>query len=237
MKKIIFMLVLLLTVTSTVIAADAIYLKNGKTYYGKITDIGEKTITIKTKLGKLTYPWKVLKIKTIKKYNPSMYEVLRQEKIKEFEEKKKKLGLVKYEKNGKIKWVLPKVKEELEMKDKGMELFEDEWMPTNKIALIKFEREMKSAGKAKYKGKWYTSEELADVKATEINKGLKEGMTAKEVKEKWGDPSTVKKSQSFQSKKAEMWFYDHEETETEDRVYFENGVVRKIQVDEELSDH
>ncbi len=237
MKKIIFMLVLLLTVTSTVIAADAIYLKNGKKYYGKITDISEKTITIKTKLGKLTYPWGVLKIKTIKQYNPSMYEELRKQKMKEFEEKKNKLGLVKYEKNGRIKWVLPEKKEELEMIDKGMEMFEDEWTPTNKVAEIKYDREMKSAGKTKYKKKWYNDEELADIKAVEVNKGLKEGMTAKEVKEKWGDPTAVKKSQSFQSKKAEMWFYDHEETETEDRVYFENGVVRKIHVDEELSDH
>jgi len=236
MKKIIFILVLLLTV-ATVNATDVIYLKNGKKYYGSITDIGEKTITIKTSLGKLTYPWNVLKIKTIKQYNPSMYEVLRQEKIKEFEAKKKKLGLVKYEKNGKIKWVLPKKKKELEMKDKGYDFFEDEWLPTNKIVKIKYEREMKAAGKTKYKGKWYTDEELADVKAVEINKGLKEGMTASEVKAKWGKPSAIKKSQSFQSKKAEMWFYDHEKEETEDRVYFENGVVRKIQMEQELSEH
>ncbi len=236
MKKIIFILVLLLTV-ATVNATDVIYLKNGKKYYGSITDIGEKTITIKTSLGKLTYPWNVLKIKTIKQYNPSMYEVLRQEKIKEFEAKKKKLGLVKYEKNGKVKWVLPKVKKELEMKDKGYDFFEDEWLPTNKIAEIKYDRKMKAAGKTKYKGKWYTDEELADVKAVEINKGLKEGMTASEVKEKWGKPSAIKKSQSFQSKKAEMWFYDHEKEGTEDRVYFENGVVRKIQMEQELSEH
>ena len=236
MKRIIFMLVLLLTV-ATVNASDVIYLKNGKKYYGKVTDIGEKTITIKTQLGKLTYPWKTLKIKTIKKYNPSMYEILRQEKMKAFEEKKNKLGLVKYQKNGKTKWVVPKKKEELEKRDKGLDLFEEEWLPTNKIAEIKYERAMKAAGKSKYKGKWYSDDELADVKAVEVNKGLKEGMTAKEVKEKWGKPSAVKKSQSFQSKKAEMWFYDHEETETEDRVYFENGVVRKIQMNEELSDH
>ena len=236
MKKMIFILVLLLTV-ATVNATDVIYLKNGKKYYGEITDIGEKTITIKTSLGKLTYPWNVLKIKTIKQYNPSMYEVLRQEKIKEFEAKKKKLGLVKYEKNGKIKWVLPKTKKELEMKDKGYDFFEDEWLPTNKIAEIKYDRKMKAAGKTKYKGKWYTDEELADVKAVEINKGLKEGMTASEVKDKWGKPSAIKKSQSFQSKKAEMWFYDHEKEETEDRVYFENGVVRKIQMNQELSEH
>ena len=236
MKKIIFILVLLLTV-ATVNASDVIYLKNGKKYYGEITDIGEKTITIKTHLGKLTYPWKTLKIKTIKKYNPSMYEVLRQAKMKEFEEKKNKLGLVKYQKGSKTRWVVPKVKEELEKRDKGLDLFEDEWLPTNKIAEIKYEREMKAAGKSEYKGKWYSDDELADVKAVEVNKGLKEGMTAKEVKEKWGKPSAVKKSQSFQSKKAEMWFYDHEETETEDRIYFENGVVRKINMNEELSDH
>ncbi|RLD11276.1 MAG: hypothetical protein DRI44_03915 [Chlamydiae bacterium] len=237
MKKFIFILIALLAFTSIVYATDAIYLKNGKKYYGKITDINEKTITIKTSLGKLTYPWTVLKIKTIKQYNPSMYEVLRAEKIKAFENKKKKLGLVKYEKNGKIKWVLPEKKEELEMRDKGMKFFEDKWMPTNKIAEIKYSRAMKAAGKIEYKGKWYTEEELADFKAVEINKGLKEGMTSSEVKAKWGKPSAIKKSQSFQSKKAEMWFYDHEKDGTEDRVYFENGVVRKIQVGQELSEH
>ena len=236
MKKIIFILVLLLTVAA-VNATDVIYLKNGKRYYGEIIDIGEKTISIKTSVGKLTYPWGVLKIKTIKKYNPSMYEVLRQEKIKEFEAKKKKLGLVKYEKKGKVRWVFPKVKDELEKRDKGLDLFEDEWLPTNKIAKIKYERKMRAEGKSEYKGKWYTDEELADVKAIEINRGLKEGMTEKEVKEKWGSPTAVKNSQSFQSKKAKMWFYEHKDGETEDRVYFENGVVRKIQVDQELSDH
>jgi len=234
MKKIIFILVLLLTVAA-VNATDVIYLKNGKKYYGSITDISEKTITIKTSLGKLTYPWTILKIKTIKQYNPSMYEVLRQEKIKEFEVKKEKLGLVKYEKNGKIKWVIPKVKKELEMKDKGYDFFENEWVSTNKIAEIKYNRKMKAAGKTKYKGKWYTDEKLADIKAVEINKGLKKGMTASKVRDKWGKPSAIKKSQSFHN--VEMWFYDHEKEETEDRVTLRNGQVIKIEVDKDLTEH
>ena len=146
MKKIIFILVLLLTVATAVNATDAVYLKNGKKYYGEVTDIAEKTITIKTTKGKFTYKWEVLKLKTIKKYNPSLYETIRAERMRILEKKKKTLGLVKYEKNGKIKWVLPKKKKELEMRDKGMELFEDEWLSTNKIAEIKYERKMRSEG-------------------------------------------------------------------------------------------
>ena len=62
-------------------------------------------------------------------------------------------------------------------------------------------------------------------------------MTASAVKMKWGEPSVIKKSQLFKNKKAEMWFYENGDGETEDRVYFEMGVVRKIQIDIELSEH
>jgi len=238
MKKNIFILAILLTFASAyaIAATDVIYLTNGKKYYGEVVDMTEKTITIKTSVGKLTYPWERLKLKSLKKYNPSLYQQIRKKKLAELEIKKKKLGLVKYEKNGRIRWVLPKVKKELEMKDKGYEFFEDEWLPTNKIAEILFDRKMKAEGKTKYNGKWYTDEELADVKATEMYKGLKEGMTESEVKAKWGEPTSVKESQSFKSKKAKMWFYEHPENETENRVYFENGMVRKIQMDRELSE-
>jgi len=238
MKKMIFTLALLLTFISAYAfaATDVIYLKNGKRYYGEVVDMSEKSITIKTSIGKLTYPWERLKLKSLKKYNPSLYEKIRAKKLKELEIKKKKLGLVKYEKNGRIRWVLPKVKEELEYKDKGYAKFEGEWLPTNKIEEIKYDRKMEAEGKIKYKGKWYTEEELADVKAVEMYKGLKEGMTAEEVKEKWGEPTVVKKSQSFKSKKAEMWFYEHPDNDTENRVYFENGTVRKIMMDQELSE-
>ena len=238
MKKSIFILAMLLIFSTAVAiaATDVIYLKNGKRYYGEVVDMSEKSITIKTSFGKLSYPWERLSLKSLKKYNPTMYEEIRKKKLAELEVKKKKLGLVKYEKNGRIRWVLPKVKKELEMKDKGYDKFEGEWMLTNKIEEIKLDRKMKAEGKVKYKGKWYTEEELADVKAVEMYRGLKEGMSASEVKEKWGDPTCVKKSQSFKAKKAEMWFYEHPDKDTEDRIYFENGVIRKIQMDKELSE-
>jgi len=66
---------------------------------------------------------------------------------------------------------------------------------------------------------------------------LKKGILALLVKVKWGVPSAIKKSQRFINKKAEMWFYENADGETEDRIYFEKGVVRKIQINEELSDH
>ena len=234
MKKL--LLIFLLLVTATAMAVDVIYLKNGKRYYGEITDIGEKTITIKTKLGKLTYPWDVLKIKTIKQYNPTMFEEIRKQKMKEFEEKKKKLGLVKYVKKGKVKWVLPKQKEEYEMRDKGMELYEDEWMPTNEIAEIKLKIKMEAAGMIKYLGKWYKPDKVDELKELKKNKGLKIGMSDKDVIAMRGKPTLIKKSDQFKTQKLEMWFYEDEENEKEDRLIFKLGHLDSISVDQELSD-
>ena len=236
MKKLYIAIVLLLVAMPLAAANDIIYLKNGKSYIGQITDINEKTISIKTSLGVRTYPWKVLQVKTIKRYNPSLYEVIREEKRKEFEKKKAKLGLVKYEKAGKVKWVLPKQKEELEMRDKGMEMFEEEWTPTNKVAEIKFRRKMEAKGMTEYKGKWYDEQELADVKELEVNKGLKVGMTTQEVIAKWGKPTLVKKSVQFKAQRMVMWFYEDEKNEKEDRLLFKLGHLDTIWVDEPLSD-
>ncbi len=118
-----------------------------------------------------------------------------------------------------------------------MEKFEGEWKTTNEIAKIKFERKMKTAGKTEYKGQWYSEEELEIVKELEQNKGIKLGMKKSDVKDLWGKPTREVTSSVFQTtRKREMWVYENEETETEDRVIFENGAVRRVMVDQELSE-
>ncbi len=225
-------------VTFSVFAAQSVlYLENGKRYIGEITDVNEENITIKTKDATLTYSWKRVKLRSIKKFYPALYEKIKKEKVVAMEIKKKKLGLVAYVKNDKIKWVTPKKKIFLENKDKGMEIFEGEWKMTNEIAEIEFSRKMKAKGQEKYKGKWYTKEKLEEIKEAEANKGLKTGMKEKEVLKLWGEPTRKQKSADFQTaRKREMWVYENEEEETEDRVIFENGSVRKIMVDQEFSE-
>jgi len=218
-------------------AQSVLYLESGKRYIGEITDVNEENITIKTKDATLTYPWKRVGLRSVKKYYPSLYEKIKKEKLAELEEKKKKLGLVPYEKNGKIKWVTPKKRTYLQNKDKGMELFEGEWKMTNEIAEIVLARKMKEQGKVQYKGKWYTEEEIAEMKETEKNKGLKIGMKDTEVIKLWGEPTRKKKSADFQTaRKREMWVYENEEEETEDRVILENKTVRQVMVNQELSE-
>jgi len=108
---------------------------------------------------------------------------------------------------------------------------------TNEIAEIEYARKMEAQGKKEYKGKWYTEEALEELKDTEKNKGLKIGMKEAEVVKMWGEPTRKQKSADFQTaRKREMWVYENEETETEDRVIFENKTVRKVMVDQELSE-
>jgi len=233
MKILCMYLGLLLAAVSALAAQDVIYLKTGSMYVGEVTDMNEKTISIKTATGVRTYPWKRLQVKSIKRYNPAMYAQILEKKRAEFEEKKQKLGLVKYKK----KWVTPKKKKELEMRDKGFEMFEGEWTPTGKVAEVKFARKMEGKGMIKHKGKWYTEEELAEVKETEKNKGLKLGMKPQEVIAKWGKPTTRKQSQQFKTQKLEMWFYEYEDEGTEDRLRFKHGLLDSISVDQSLSDH
>ncbi len=236
--KTIFIFLIAVFVTIPIFAAQSVlYLESGKRYIGEVTDVNEKNITIKTKDATLTYPWKRVKLRSIKKFYPALYEKIKKEKLAEMEIKKKKLGLVAYVKNEKIKWVTPKKKIFLENKDKGMELFEGEWKLTNEIAEIEYSRKMKAQGMEEYKGKWYTKEKLEEIKEAEANKGLKTGMKDSEVLKLWGEPTRKQKSADFQTaRKREMWVYENEEEETEDRVIFENGSVRKVMVNQEFSE-
>jgi len=118
MKRIYIFLIAAVVVFPVFSAQSVLYLESGKRYIGEITDVNEENITIKTKDATLTYPWKRVHLRSVKKFYPSLYEKLKKEKLAELEIKKKKLGLVAYEKNGKIKWVTPKRKSSSKIKIK-----------------------------------------------------------------------------------------------------------------------
>jgi hypothetical protein len=62
-------------------------------------------------------------------------------------------------------------------------------------------------------------------------------MKEADVQKLWGEPTRKQKSADFQTaRKREMWVYENEEEETEDRVIFENGSVRKVMVNKEFSE-
>ena len=210
----------------------AIKLKSGKYYSGTIVDINEKTISIKTATGKRKYPWKVLDKTTIKKYNPGLYDQMLEEARLKKEEDIRKKGYVQY----KGKWMLPKKKKQLEMLEKGLAFFENEWRPTNEVARTKLTQEMKKKGMVEYKGKWYTPAELKEAKSLSENKGLKTGQSADEVIAKWGEPTRKKVSDEFKTRKREMWFYVNDEEETEDRLVFEMGILRVVQAGQSISE-
>ena len=212
MKTICIFLITVVVTFSAFAVQSVLYLENGKRYIGEVSDVNEKNITIKTKDATLTYSWKRIKLRSIKKFYPTLYEKIKKEKIAEMEIKKKKLGLVAYVKGEKIKWVTPKKKIILENKDKGMGIFEGKWKMTNEIAEIQYSRKMKAQGKEEYKGEWYEKEKLEEIKEAEANKGLKIGMKNADVLKFWGEPKRKQKSADFQTaRKSEMWVYENEE--------------------------
>jgi hypothetical protein len=232
MKTILVCAIAILVATSVFAERGAVKLKSGKQYVGEIVDISEKTLSIRTSTGKRTYPWKVLDKDTIKKYNPALYDQMLEEARRKKEELIRKKGYVQY----KGKWMLPKQKKELEMLEKGLAFFDDEWRPTNEIAQIKFKREMEKKGMVEYKGKWYTPSELEEAKNMDQNKGLKTGLSSDEVVAKWGQPTRKKISDEFKSRKREMWIYVNEEEGSEDRLVFEMNTLRAIQADQPISE-
>lgn len=233
MKTILTLSFLLLVAGSLLAAQDVIILKaTKKRLIGTVTNITERGLSIRTAHGTFTYPWEALHEQSLKIYNPPMYEKIMAERRKAFEEMKRKQGLVEY----KGRWMTPKQKEAMEMRDKGMEFFEGKWLPTNEVAAIKFRRKMEAEGKIEYKGKWYTEAELAEVKEIEKNRGLKVGMSEDEVIALWGKPARRKASDSFKAQKMEMWFYPREDQETEDRLLFKMGALSEIQLDQPLSE-
>jgi len=232
MKTFMMLLALLMAATLAQAAQDVIFLKTKKRLVGSVTNITERGLSIRTSQGLFTYPWEALHEQSLKIYNPPMYEKIMEQRRKAFEERKRKEGLVQY----KGKWMTPKQKEAAEMIDKGMELFEGKWTPTSEVAQIKFRRQMEAEGKVEYKGTWYTEAELAEVKEMEKNRGIKVGMTEKEVIAAWGKPGRRKASDSFKAQQMEMWFYPHEDEGTEDRLLFKMGVLSQIEIGQPLSE-
>ena len=217
-------------------ADDVVTTANKKTYRGEILDINDDGVKIKdSKQGMtLLVKWENMSLASIKEYNEDLYKKKIEERKAEFEKQKAELGLVKYTtKEGKEIFVTPAKKTELENKAKGLELYKGEWLPTNKVEELKYEVEMKRQGKVKFEGKWYNAEEVKDVELFKKNKGLRIGMKGDEVKKVWGEPTEVRKSSEFASRKREMWIYVNEEKSTEDRVIMEQDAVLKIQVNQE----
>ncbi|MCX7847593.1 MAG: hypothetical protein N2595_06170 [bacterium] len=232
MKAFITCVILLVMASSLYAAQDVLILKTKKRLVGTVTNVTERGLSIRTAQGLFTYPWEALHEQSLKIYNPPMYEKLMEQRRKAFEELKRKQGLVQY----KGRWMTPKQKEAAEMRDKGMDLFEGKWLPTNEIAAIKFRRQMEAEGKIEYKGQWYTEAELAEVKEMERNRGLKVGMKEDEVIAKWGKPTRRKESESFKAQQMEMWFYAREDEGVEDRLLFKMGTLSEIQLDQPLSE-
>ena len=217
---------------SATAAQDVLVLKATKsTVTGVISNITDKTVTIATSIGVLTYHWEALDEKTIKRYNPDMYQQILDGRRKALEDLKRKQGLEDY----KGRWLTPKQKKEAEMKDKGYALYEGKWMPTNEIETVTFKKQMEASGRKEYKGKWYTASEFEEVTALDKNKGVKTGMSEADVKAAWGDPAAKMKSPDFQARKRECWFYPNKEKKTEDRVVFEMGVVKEVIVDQDIT--
>jgi hypothetical protein len=61
-------------------------------------------------------------------------------------------------------------------------------------------------------------------------------MSADNVKSTWGEPTSVRKSSEFSSRKREMWIYTNEAKGTEDRVVMEQDAVLQIMVDQEIEE-
>ena len=240
MKKAFFFSLLAIAATAALcVYADSITLNNKKTYTGDILEMNEEGIKMKDKAKGMTLfvKWDNMSLASIKEHNPDLYEEKVKERKAKIEQQKLEAGLVKYTTpEGKEVFVTPERKTELENRAKGLDLYQGQWLPTNKVAELKYDAEMKKQGKVKFEGKWYNQEEVKDVEQFKKNKGLRVGMTAENVKATWGEPTSVRKSSEFSSRKREMWVYTNEEKGTEDRVVLEQDGVVQIMVGQEIED-
>ena len=240
MKKAFFFgLLAVLTAASVCVYAETITMTNKKTYTGEILDMDNDGVKLKDKNKGMTVflKWDNMTLSSIKEHNPDLYEKKVAERKAEIEKQKQELGLVKYTSpEGKEIFVTPERKTELENRAKGLDLYQGKWMPTNQVAELKHDAEMKKQGKVKYDGKWYNAEEVQDIETFKKNKGLRVGMKAEEVKAAWGEPTSVRKSADFSSRKREMWIYVKEEQEIEDRVVMEQDQVLQIMTNQPVED-
>lgn len=219
--------------------ADSITMTNKKTYTGEILEMDNDGVKLKDKSKGMTVflKWDNMSLPSIKEHNPDLYEQKVAELKAKMEKQKEELGLVKYTSpEGKEIFVTPERKVELENRAKGLDLYQGKWLPTNQVAELKLEVEMKKQGKVKYDGKWYNQEEVRDIETFKKNKGLRIGMKAEEVKAAWGEPTNIRKSSDFSSRKREMWVYTNEEKEIEDRVVMEQDQVLQIMTNQTIED-
>lgn len=238
-NKIVLGLVAATMVASLCVYAETITMTNKKTYTGEILDMDNDGVKLKDKSKGMTVflKWDNMSLASIKEHNPDLYEKKLAERKAEIEKQKQELGLVKYTSpEGKEIFVTPERKTELENRAKGLDLYQGKWMPTNQVAELKHDAEMKKQGKVKYDGKWYNAEEVQDIETFKKNKGLRVGMKAEEVKAAWGEPTSVRKSADFSSRKREMWIYVKEEQEIEDRVVMEQDQVLQIMTNQPVED-
>ena len=212
------------------VAADMVVLKSGRKLVGDVTETNANEITITTDKGVFTYPWDVVHPRTVRQFNPPLFEELKQKALERREALIREKGYVKY----KGKWMTPEQKEVAEKRDRGLELFEDEWMPTGEVAKIKYARKMKAGGRVEYDGRWFTPDDLEKYKERELYRGLQLGMSTNEVTRLWGPPTRIKSVGTYASK-PEMWFYVNEEAGHEDRVLFENAIIKRVQMKEPIS--
>ena len=238
-KTFFFSLLAISSIAALCVYADSITLNNKKTYSGEILEMNEDGIKIKDKSKGMTIfvKWDNMSLASIKEHNPDLYEEKVKERKAKIEQQKLEAGLVKYTTpEGKEVFVTPERKTELENRAKGLDFYQGKWMPTNQIAELKYDAEMKKQGKVKFEGKWYNQEEVRDVEMFKKNKGLRVGMSAENVKSTWGEPTSVRKSSEFSSRKREMWIYTNEAKGTEDRVVMEQDAVLQIMVDQEIEE-
>jgi len=115
---------------------------------GFISNTTEKTLTIVTSIGVLTYPWEALDDKTIRKYNPALYDEIMAERRKAFEEDKKKKGLVEYQ----GKWITPLDATNAMIRDNVLVKYQGKWI----TPLDATNAMIRDNVLVKYQGKWIT---------------------------------------------------------------------------------
>ena len=238
-SRLFFALLAVLFSASVCVYAETITMANKKTYTGEILEMDNDGVKLKDKSKGMTVflKWDNMSLPSIKEHNPDLYEQKVAELKAKMEKQKEELGLVKYTSpEGKEIFVTPERKVELENRAKGLDLYQGKWLPTNQVAELKLEVEMKKQGKVKYDGKWYNQEEVRDIETFKKNKGLRIGMKAEEVKAAWCEPTNIRKSSDFSSRKREMWVYTNEEKEIEDRVVMEQDQVLQIMTNQTIED-
>ena len=164
MKAFLCLGIFLLTISSLVYA-ESIKLKDESVIeYKEVFSSDENGVTFLIEDGLATVEWSQITSVDAQSLSPEKYNkyLKRKEEKKLFEEKQKKLGLIKH--NG--KWMTKAEKFALEQFKKGLVEYKGNWIPIKE----KFEKEQIEKGLIKDKGNWITPEEKFEKE--QIEKGL-----------------------------------------------------------------